>query len=348
MASSDATVSPSAAATSSFLLDTMLPLCFKLGAVVAGLVSIVAGLLYVKQDSLLYFPEIGGIPRRPSKNPRGYRNPKEHNVDFEDCRIPCSDGVVIHAWLLWSSNNPPTSTPTILFFHGNAGNIGLRLPNAVQLVRATGANVLLVEYRGYGDSDSVSPNEAGLQLDAIAALEFCRNHTKLGPQLFVFGRSLGGAVAFYLADHAQRENRPLAGVMVENTFTSIADMVDHLMPLVSPFKALVLRISWDSTRHVRNLKGPILFLAGSADELVPPSHTSRLIELAQTSSPHVSLHVIPGGTHNECWIQGGEAYWKAIATFLRDPTGTSSSTVPSPSVSTTASQPFSESLKKEL
>jgi abhydrolase domain-containing protein 13 len=331
--------SPSSSAAASFVTDTLVPLCWKGGGVAAGLVAVLAALLYAKQDSLLYFPEIGGLPRSPRQNPRGYRSPTERGVDaFEECRILCDDGVEIHAWLLQYTapsspdfslalrpRSPPGAdrkVPTIIFFHGNAGNIGFRLPNAVKMMQETKSNVLMVEYRGYGDSDSVPPTEPGLKLDAQAALRFCLENELIdSDRLFLFGRSLGGAVAFHLAKHAQDRGIRLSGIMVENTFTSIADMVDRLMPAVAWIKSLVLRISWDSTIIVPHLSLPMLFLAGSSDELVPPSQMSRLVELAASHSESVNLHVIEGGTHNECWIQGGEPYWKSMADFVAEHAG---------------------------
>jgi len=184
------------AASSSFLMDSLMPFFLRIGAVVVGLVAVFGSLLYAKQDQLLYFPEIGGIPKRPSDNPRGYRSPGERQIPFEECRIPCEDGVYIHAWLLLKTTDGetvPPNTPTIIFFHGNAGNIGLRLPNAMQMIQYLDANVLMVEYRGYGESDNVSPDENGLKLDAEAALRFAAKHDKVDPKrIFLFGRSLGG------------------------------------------------------------------------------------------------------------------------------------------------------------
>lgn len=167
-----------------------------------GLVAIVGGILYIKQDQLLYFPSIAGLPRHNQDNPRGYRSPADQKVAFEEARIPCTDGVRIHAWLLWAMQGQDASqAPTILFFHGNAGNIGLRLPNAINMLLHLGVNVLLVEYRGYGDSDDVPPTEAGLKLDAQAALEWIQRHRKVdSSKIFVFGRSLGGAVAIRTQD----------------------------------------------------------------------------------------------------------------------------------------------------
>lgn len=202
--------------TSNFV-GTLVSMALKFGGVFAGVASLALGLLYVKQESLLYFPEIGGIPRRPRSNPRRYRSPKEYGIAFESFMIPTTDGASIHCWLLQQQDG---SKPTILFFHGNAGNIGLRLPNANQMYHQLGVNVALIEYRGFGDSSDHQPNEDGLKLDAEAALEFIQ--AKL-PQskMYIFGRSLGGAVGFHLAQYAERKGIFLAGLMVENTFLSI-------------------------------------------------------------------------------------------------------------------------------
>ena len=94
-------------------------LVWRVTKLVLGLGSVVGVLLYFKQDSMLYFPEIGGIPRRPNSNPRRYRSPAEHQIPFEDNRIECSDGVMIHSWLLLREEGEPNSTsrvPTIIFF----------------------------------------------------------------------------------------------------------------------------------------------------------------------------------------------------------------------------------------
>ena len=301
------------------IVDFVVPMLFRVGTVVAGLAAVVAGLLYAKQDSLLYFPAIGGIPKRPSQNPRRYRSPAEHNIPFETNMITCQDGVDIHSWLLLHPDSRRERRPTIVFFHGNAGNIGLRLPNAIQMYRDLGANVLLVEYRGYGDSDDVPPSEPGLKLDSEAALRFISDHPSIdSSRIFIFGRSLGGAVGFHLAQYAEKTSLQVAGIIVENTFTSISDMVDHLMPYVKLFKPLVLRIGWDSSRIVPNIRAPTLYLAGSADELVPHEHMRKLYKASNKSSMLARMHVIPGGTHNETWMQGGREYWDRIRSFFAE------------------------------
>jgi len=308
----------------------------------------------VKQESLLYFPTIGGMGRHNASNPKGYRSPSDYNIPYETHMIQCQDGVTIHSWLLLypgtttttarsarehggEKNDTNEKIPTIIFFHGNAGNIGLRLPNANEMYHNLRCNIFMVEYRGYGDSDDVKPTEAGLKLDAEASLLFLLQHPKIdSDRIFVFGRSLGGAVAFHLAKFAQdrylqqhQQQHPkqqiqylnpsqslLAGIIVENTFLSISKMVDSLMPLIAPLKPLVLRIGWNSDRIAHQIRAPILYLAGASDELVPHSHMKELYRLSNISSVHPRIHIVKYGTHNDTWLRGGRDYFMKTRQFL--------------------------------
>jgi abhydrolase domain-containing protein 13 len=327
-------------------VKSLLPMMVTSSSLLVAALAIVAGLLYLKQDQLLYFPEVNGLAKRTSDNPSGYRSPEESNLPYENYFIPCDDGVHIHAWLIIHSSvssqylnsraNPDPSIPTIIFFHGNAGNIGLRLPNAIQMRYYLRCHILMVEYRGYGNSDNVRPNEVGLMKDAEAVLKFIRtSHNNQQPpqhhthslsmpsfvinpnNLVVFGQSLGGAVALHLASYAEHVmNQPIQGVIVENTFTSISDMVDALLPFLRLFKPYVLRINWNSLFLVQTKleKTPILYLSGAKDELVPPSQMKKLFD---NTLPHLRhWYSVPTGTHNETWIQGGRQYWDAIRSFF--------------------------------
>ncbi|KAL9189792.1 hypothetical protein ACHAXT_009467 [Thalassiosira profunda] len=306
--------------------DALVRLAWRCGTFATGVATLAIGALWYKQqESLLYFPSIGSVPRHNAQNPRRYRSPSEHNIPFETHNIPCADGTNIHSWLLHHPESSGTKVPTIIFFHGNAGNIGIRLPNAIQMYHYLKANIWLIEYRGYGDSDDAKINEAGLKLDAEAVWNYVhnpqtRNLPSVDPKrMFVFGRSLGGAVAFHLAQYSQAKSYPpLAGVIVENTFLSISEMVDHLLPYVAPFKALVLRMNWDSGSIAPSIRIPTLFLAGAKDTLVPHSHMLELFNRMKTSKVEniVRMHIVEDGTHNETWMQGGRAYWTAISKFI--------------------------------
>jgi fermentation-respiration switch protein FrsA (DUF1100 family) len=157
-----------------------------------------------------------------------------------------------------------------------------------------------------------------LQLDAEAALEYAKKHPDINSaKIVLFGRSLGGAVSLYLASKYQEE---ICATIVENSFTSISDMVDVLFPILTPIKKYILKIDWSSDKRIQTVTHPILFISGMKDELVPPAHMQKLYELATRSSKKEILR-IENGTHNETWKNGGEEYLQAILQFLRDVAG---------------------------
>jgi fermentation-respiration switch protein FrsA (DUF1100 family) len=180
------------------------------------------------------------------------------------------------------------------------------------MYRKLGCNVLLVDYRGFGHSEG-EPTETGLQLDAEAVLDAMHARDDIdSSKIFLFGRSLGGAVSVFLA-----EKRPhmISGLILENTFLSISSMVDTLMPWLSYVKPIVLRIDWSNERRIKKISHPILFVAGLQDELVPHSHMKQLRVLA-SASRRVEWHEVPYGTHNDSWLRGGESYYQALRKFI--------------------------------
>lgn len=128
----------------------------------------------------------------------------------------------------------------------------------------------------------------------------------------MFGRSLGGAVSFYLAEKFPND---VAGVIVENTFLSIGAMVDILMPYLTLIKPFVLRIKWDNDEKVPRVHQPILFIAGGRDELVPPFHMTKLYDLAKNAK-HRQLFTVPDGGHNDTWEKGGKRYYVTVKEFF--------------------------------
>jgi fermentation-respiration switch protein FrsA (DUF1100 family) len=203
-------------------------------------------------------------------------------------------------------------------------NIGHRIPNAKNYYNHLGVNVFMVEYRGYGDStmDTDRPTERGIKNDAVAVLHYLRSLSYIDPnKIFLFGQSLGGACALYLAQYAESEKIPVAGVIVENTFLSIPKMVDVVMPYLRHVKKFVLKMNWDN-EHIltRGIQTPILFLAGDKDELVPHHHMIQLHKLSfmgDRRSSHLSeLYVVKGGRHNDTWMRGGRQYYEKMNSFI--------------------------------
>eukprot|EP00906_Rhabdomonas_costata_P005583 RCo008340 len=302
------------------LLSLLKALAVVLG-VLAIVVRAIAYYFRAHQDKLLYYPDLPPSSRDTVDHPGLWGVPT-----WEEITVVSSAKVTLHGYFLHQEN--PTAAPTVVYFHGNAGNIGHRIPLALALFRSLGCNVVLVEYRGYGLSSGV-PSEEGLRLDAIAALEYVHSVLPIDrKRVVVMGTSLGGAVAIYAA--VTRPNLACA-VVVENTFTSIPDMVDvmavqvlrtHFRPptvralaLAVRFvlKPLVLHIQWNSVSAVRKLRQPILFLSGKKDELVPPSQMHDLYTRAGRSSRRVFVP-LPNGTHNDTWCC--ELYFESIGRFL--------------------------------
>jgi len=274
------------------------------------------------QDKFLYLAHLDnrkGEQRQIHHNRQGFKSPSEYNLTWEDCYITTKDHVTVHTWLLLQENK--SVCPTIIFFHGNAGNIGFRLPNARSMYWFARANILMVDYRGYGNSQG-HPTERGLILDAQACLDFLLarqdlNHRKI----FVFGQSLGGAVAITLASNNLNS---ICGVIVENTFTSVDDMVIVMAErfkikrgilFLRCFLYFFLTNHWPNKQLVKDLTCPILFISGLADELIPPSQMKELYDLA-TASRSRQFYPVLDGEHNNTYIKGAESYFETMSNFI--------------------------------
>ncbi|KAL8432168.1 hypothetical protein ACSSS7_004780 [Eimeria intestinalis] len=184
------------------------------------------------------------------------------------------------------------------------------------MFRLVGVNILIIAYRGYGYSEG-SPTEEGVYTDAEAALDFILENPKVNnKEIFAFGRSIGGAVAI---ECARRRGQELKGIVVENTFTSLLDMLYVVFPFLSPLRLLirlVQRMYMQNDEKVRSLTLPFLFISGRQDELVPPSHMDRLFNAC---AARVKLREdVQEGGHNDTWEAGGEKYYKKIRQFIQE------------------------------
>jgi len=283
--------------------------------------------------SLIYVPQLPGSPStRNADNPAKMRSPREWGMPYEDVRIVTTDGVALHGWYIpapaAAGGDTGDTAATLIFFHGNAGNIGIRLPNIYELHSKLSCAVLAIDYRGYGESERGNgPCERGLNLDADAALAWLLSREDVDrSKIFLFGRSLGGAVAIALAARAL----PICGIILENTFTRMIDVaVQVMLPLrLLPREFLherVLRSRWDSRAAIQEgrVRAPLLFVSGLADELVPSTQMRQLFNMAcevaakagEGSAKH-EIVTFATGTHNETFNAPG--YYAALARFVHE------------------------------
>jgi len=275
----------------------------------SGLAALGSTLLYFKQNALIY----------PANMPPGSRtdvaDPSQFRIaDSESIYLPTSDGETLHAFLLRPPNAALRKDITLLTFHGNAGNIGHRLPIGKVLSESLGCHVFLLQYRGYGLSTG-APDEDGLTIDAQTALDYVRNHKDLqNTKIVIYGQSLGGAVSIKLVAKNQ-EVGDIAGLILENTFTSMRKLIPSIMP---PAKYLVrlCHQQWNSDETLpkitRNI--PMLFLSGLKDELVPPQMMKTLFDICKVPAQRKIWREFPNGDHNATVAEPG--YFDAIWSFL--------------------------------
>ncbi|KAJ7558885.1 hypothetical protein O6H91_04G060400 [Diphasiastrum complanatum] len=282
---------------------------------IGGIACTCMVLLVTFQEKLVYVPVIPGMSK-------GYPiTPSRLSLKYEDVWLISADNVRLHSWFI--KLHPHVRGPTILFFQENAGNIAHRLEFVEIMLRRLQCNVFMLSYRGYGESEG-QPSQHGLTLDAQAALDHLLQREDIDPtRIVVFGRSLGGAVGAALV-----RNNPgkVSGLILENTFTSVLDMAGIMLPILKwviggtgsrGLKLLnwVVRSPWSTIDIVSQISEPILFLSGSRDEMVPPSHMHRLHRAASTNS---RCHFVdfPTGMHMDTWLRGGDRYWRVVQLFL--------------------------------
>lgn len=280
---------------------------------VAGMAILVAF-----QEKLVYVPVLPGLTKAYPITPARLR------LLYEDVWLRSSDGVRLHAWFI--KLFPDCRGPTIIFFQENAGNIAHRLEMVRIMLQRLQCNVFMLSYRGYGASDGY-PSQHGITKDAQAALDHLVQRTDIDTsRIVVFGRSLGGAVGTVLT-----KNNPdkVAGLILENTFTSILDMAGVLLPFLKwviggsgskGFKLLnfVVRSPWNTIDVIGEIRQPILFLSGLQDEMVPPFHMQMLYAKAAARNRQCLFVEFPSGMHMDTWLAGGDHYWRTIQKYLEE------------------------------
>ena len=234
---------------------------------------------------------------QPSRYPEGNWQPA--GLQFEDAWFASADGTHLHGWYV------PHEHPraTVLYCHGNAGNLSGWADVLRILHDRVGVAVMIFDYRGYGRSEG-KPSEEGVLADARAARAWLARRAKIAEnQIVLMGRSLGGGVAVDLAaaDGAR-------ALVLESTFTSLPDVAQTMFPLL-PVR-LVMQTKFNSAAKIANYHGPLLQSHGTADRLIPYRIGCKLFDAANQPKQFVP---IPGGDHNDPQT---EEFYRVLSAFL--------------------------------
>jgi fermentation-respiration switch protein FrsA (DUF1100 family) len=254
------------------------------------LLLVMSGLLLLLEKRLIYFPM-----RAHDVTPTGL------GLAHEELSLRTEDGVRLHGWFLPVEE----SRFTVLVFHGNAGNVSHRLDRALLMQSRLKVDVLLFDYRGFGSSEG-SPDEEGTYRDARAAYRWLVARGVAPGRIVLFGESLGSAVALQLAIEVEAR-----ALVLESPFASIPDMARAVYPFLPlwPF----VRTRYDNVAKAGRLRIPLLVLHGDQDEVVPFVQGRRVFDKAPEPK---TFFAIPGASHNDTYLVGGDAYWQALRDFL--------------------------------
>ena len=227
--------------------------------------------------------------------------PRDIGLDYRDIELTASDGARIHGWWIPAER----SRGSLIFCHGNAGNISHRL-ESIRVFNELGLNVLIFDYRGFGKS-SGRPSEKGTYCDAEAAYDYLTATLQIPPEeIIIFGRSLGGAVAVELA-----RQRKAGALICEAAFTSSEDMGRLMYPYL-PVKFFISN-KYDSISKVGELSVPKLFIHSREDDVVPFGQGERLYEAAAPPKEFLEIR----GSHGEGFLETEEKYRQTLSGFLR-------------------------------
>lgn len=234
--------------------------------------------------------------------------PDDLGMSYEEVYFPAADGTQLHGWFI-----PGRGDDTIVWFHGNGGNISGRVYNIMLLYQQVGANVFIFDYRGYGLSEG-KPSEKGVYSDGEGVLEYLRSRDDIDhDRLVLFGRSLGGCVVAELAMH-----HPAKAVIIESSFTSVDAMSAHTRPRLTRFipTRLLVRSRFDSVTKMPHIHSPVMIVHGDRDVTVP-IHMGR--ELFEAANEPKRFYEIKGADHDDTHRVGGEAYFAALREFIGNP-----------------------------
>jgi uncharacterized protein len=224
----------------------------------------------------------------------------------EDVWITTKDSVRLHAWFFKSDRGP--STATVIYFHGNGGNI-TNVAWVAESLAGRGFDTLLVDYRGYGQSEGEPRDEQGLYIDGDAALAYLITQRGLDPsRVVLYGQSLGTVVA---TDLAVRHR--CGALILESGFSSAASVASHALPWLPRWLHFIARNRFESAQKLKRISVPVLIVHGDPDPVLPTEEAHTLFAAANDPK---KLLIFPGAGHN-VFGSLGDSYLDQVEQFIR-------------------------------
>jgi pimeloyl-ACP methyl ester carboxylesterase len=259
---------------------------------------------YINQGRILYWPNL----------PFDIKS-RDRDIPHEEIWLRTADGLSLSAWYVPAleeeigtekdaGRENSTEKFVILFCHGNVGNISQRI-DTFKIFRDLGLSTFIFDYRGYGSSQG-RPTEKGTYLDAEAAWNWLLHEMGIKPEnIIIFGRSLGGGVASYLA--AKFRSRAL---VIESSFTSTVDVAARHFPLL-PVN-LLTRFKYETAKRLKEIACPVLIIHSPDDDAIPYEHGLKLYQTANPPKHFLRIR----GNHYHGFLNSGSRYVKGLKEFI--------------------------------
>jgi len=265
----------------------------KIALAIIMLYAIFSAFVYFKQSSLIYYPNLAG--RNITATPENI------GLKFDDVEFFTEDRIKLHGWFIPHDQ----ARGTLLFFHGNAGNISHRL-DSIEIFHQLNLNVFIFDYRGYGQSDGKT-TEHGTYRDAEAAWQYLTESRQIKPrEIIIFGRSLGASIAAWLASQHQP-----ASLIVESGFSSIPAMAKRLYPYLPV--GWLAHFKYDTREYVSRTSCPVLIAHSTDDEIIPFDEGR---EIYRTANEPRRFYEMRGG-HNDGFLISGSDYRDELRSFIQ-------------------------------
>jgi uncharacterized protein len=272
-------------------------------------IALLVFVIYAAAGAFFYFRQDKMTFPAPATYPRA--TPLDAGIPFEDLHIPVNKSQQIHAWWIPAAPASASADKVLLVFHGN----GYVLEQSVSLemipLHSLGANLLLVDYRGYGSSSAEIPTEKRVNEDARAAFDYLTTQRKIPSRnIIFFGRSIGTGPATEMS----KEHADAGGLILISPFTSTVDIAKTIWYLRIFPLALLSHNRFDNLLKIGEVHIPVFIAVGSEDRLTPPAMAQALFQSANNPK---QLYISPGADHNNVMEVGVASLQKQITSFIQ-------------------------------